>query len=231
MKPTKPNPIKWLISLANLIYPEVCQGCQSVLLEQEEWLCLQCESDFPLSPFLLHNENPVTSLFRGRMKLEFGTSFMTFSKGGLAQKLMHKIKYKGRKDLAYKLGQRFGESLQTVKKPDALVPVPLHPKKLKKRGFNQSDHIALGLSDSLGIPMRNDLISRNTANKSQTRLNRSDRWLNVRGIFDWCGKPFEGNYIWLVDDTLTTGSTLESCAAAFQERKIRVGVITLAYAE
>ncbi|MCT4624127.1 MAG: hypothetical protein N4A46_10935 [Schleiferiaceae bacterium] len=222
----------WLTSLANLIFPQECPGCKNPLLSDELWLCLECELKLPIAPYLLHNENPITALVKGRLKIEFGTSFMIFTKDGLAQNLIHHLKYSGRTDIGEKLGVMFAKRLiGKVQTPDAILPVPLHPNKEKIRGYNQSWHIAKGMCKVFDIPIADSIVERIKENPSQTKLSRYNRWENVKDIFTSTRKhTYE--YIWIVDDTLTTGSTLEACAMALlKNREIKIGIATLAYAD
>ena len=202
-----------------------------MLLQFEDELCMSCEFELPVSPFLKHENNPVRQVFEGRIPLEFANSFLLFKKVGLSQKLIHQLKYKGNQNIGVHLGELFGEHLKgTTILPDALVPVPLHPDKEKLRGYNQSLCIAVGLGKALGVPVDDDLVFRTKKNISQTRLNRIERWQNVEGIFKRTPKPCPYKYVWIIDDTLTTGSTLEACAVCFEDN-VKIGIATLAYAD
>ena len=222
--------IHWIDSITQLIYPRLCPACGKAVITNENFLCLECEWNLPLTPYFLHLDNPVSRVFEGRIPLEIGTSFLQFQGGGMAQKLLHRLKYKGETQIGAQLGYRMGLELRHIPLPDALIPMPLHPTKKKKRGFNQSSCIARGMAQALDIPVREDLVRRIKANPSQTRLNRLERWNNVEGIFELTELSEPIQYIWLIDDTLTTGSTLEACARPLIGKGIKIGVITLAYA-
>ena len=221
----------WIDSLTNLIYPKFCVGCHSLLLEYENVICLNCDTKLPIAPYIVHKENPVTSIFKGRVPIEFGSSFLVFNKGGLAQKLIHKLKYNDREDIGEFLGAKLGSYLSGIEKPDMIIPIPLHHEKLISRGYNQSESIANGIGKVLNVPVDLDLIERTISNPSQTKLNRFNRWENVKGIFKLTRSTENIKYVWLIDDTLTTGSTIESCASILVEKGLKVGVLTLAYAK
>lgn len=222
--------IKYFQSLVNLIYPTVCICCNGVLLAHETTLCNYCELTLPVTPYINQNNNSISAIFKGRIHLNFATSFLLFHKSGQVQKLIHALKYKNRPDIGELLGDLFAQHLSNEVIPDALIPVPLHPDKQKERGYNQSLHIALGMAETMGIPVLDNIIVRNTKNPSQTTLNRADRWNNVQSIFTRTEEVINVNYVWIIDDTLTTGSTIEACARCI-ENEVQVGVATLAYAD
>ncbi len=223
--------VNWLSSLSNLIFPPVCPGCKNPILTHEHWLCMSCEIKLPFTPYMLQNENPITALFKGRLNIEMGTSFLLFTKNGLSQNLIHELKYKNNTQVGEELGRLFGQQLLGhVALPDALIPIPLHPDKEKKRGYNQSYFIAKGLGAALNVPVDVTAVQRVIANPSQTKLGRFKRWENVKNIFA-CAEDIPYKYVWIIDDTVTTGSTLEACATAIlKHKKVKIGIATLAYA-
>ncbi len=221
----------WLYSLSDLIFPPLCSGCENTLASDEKLLCLLCETKLPVAPYLLENDNPVNRLFKGRLKLQFSSSFLLFTKDGITQKLIHKLKYKSNTRIGEELGFMFGKALKNqIDVPDVIVPIPLHPKKAKQRGYNQSFFIAKGLAKALKTRVDKSIVKRVKENQSQTSLSRFERWENVKDIF-LCDQIIDYKYIWIIDDTLTTGSTLESCANAILEvNDVKIGIATLAYA-
>jgi ComF family protein len=170
----------------------------------------------PFARYTADPENPVARIFWGRVKLEHVTSLLRFEKGSRYQVLIHQLKYKGKKAVGTFLGKLVGAEIMdsVFSSADFLVPVPLHPKKELERGYNQSQVIAEGLSSVTGIPIASELLHRKTYTESQTQRNRFERWENMEFVFDLSdnAEDFEGCSFVLVDDVLTTGSTLEACS-------------------
>ena len=222
--------------LLELFYPQLCITCGERLISQEHYLCMKCWFDIPVSRFENDEKNKVAQLFWGRVHIERATSFFHYRKGSRYQKLIHFIKYKGLKELGQVTGRKFGNILAEsdhFKKTDLIIPVPLHPKKQKKRGFNQSEWIARGIAETLEKPLVLNNLYRKVFTSTQTRKNRFERWQNVEGIFG-VNNPgeFENRHVLLVDDVVTTGSTLEACA--YELLKIsgtKVSIATIAFAD
>ncbi len=219
-----------------MLYPPLCITCGERLISQEKYICMACWFDLPVSRFHHEPDNKVAQLFWGRVQIENAAAYFYYRKGSRYQKLIHFIKYKGLKELGFEAGKRFGAELaeaENYKPPELIVPVPLHPKKLKKRGFNQSEWIARGMAHAVGSPLDHENLYRKIFTDTQTRKGRFERWQNVEGIFGVKNpEVFENKHILLVDDVVTTGSTLEACA--YELLKIegtRVSVATLAYAD
>ncbi len=219
-----------------LFFPPVCVTCGNRLINQENFICLDCWHDLPVTRFQYEKENKVAQLFWGRVQVENATAYFSYKKGSRYQQLIHSVKYRGLKELGFETGKRFGFELKEsplFQSVDIIVPVPLHPKKEKKRGFNQSDWIAAGIAETMQRPVSTDNLYRKTFTSTQTRKSRFERWKNVDGIFGLKNpEAFNGKHILLVDDVITTGSTLEACA--FQLLKIKdttVSVATLAFAD
>jgi len=224
-----------LYYLTELLFPRLCVTCGDKLIEQEQWICLHCLHHIPRTNFHLQPENRVAQLFYGRVKIEFATSFFYFSKGSIYQSLLHNLKYKGMKELGEEIGKYFGiDLLQSAdfSSVDLICPVPLHPMKEKKRGYNQSWWIASGIATQMQKPLSDNNLKRVTATETQTRKTRFERWQNVEGIFELNNpEAFAGKHILLVDDVITTGSTLEACAQAILSKTdARVSIATLATA-
>jgi len=224
-----------LDDLISLFYPRLCAGCDTSLMKGEDVLCLNCIADLPRTNYHLHEENPVFQQFIGRVQLKYATSFCRFDKGGRLQHLLHQLKYKGNREVGHKMGMLFGYDLiqnslyQTV---DAILPVPLHPKKERQRGFNQSVEICKGLSEAMNRPLILGNLIRVVHTDSQTQKGRFERWENVSGIFSVKnGMALENKHVLLVDDVVTTGATLEACCIPLlQIPGVRVSIATLATA-
>lgn len=219
----------------NLFYPNICQSCGNVLYKNEHAICSRCLHQIPKTDFHLQINNPVSILFWGRVKIEYASSYFTFAKGSKFQKLIHKLKYHYRTDIGIELGKQLAYQLKNSKffdDVDLIVPVPLHPKKQKIRGYNQAEVIANGMSEIMKLEVNISNLYRSVHTQSQTRKSKLERWENVDNIFKLHeSKLFEGKHILLVDDVVTTGSTLEACAQAILETKgSKVSIATLAYA-
>jgi ComF family protein len=219
----------------SLIFPRICAGCGNSLWKNEEGLCHTCEYHLPKTNFHHDLENPVTLLFRGRVKIETGAAFLYFNKGSKVQRLVHQLKYKGRKDIGIYLGDQYGQLLKYAphfNSADAIIPVPLHKKKLMQRGYNQSEQFAIGLAGSMNIPVNKHMLSRTKATETQTRKSRFSRYQNVKEIFT-VQSPHEwkGKHLMLVDDVITTGATLESCVQALNEiAELKISIACIATA-
>lgn len=220
----------------SLIYPRSCICCDNLLLKSEEFICNQCFINLPQSKFEAENESELDKLFYGRVPVQKAGAFLIFEKSGKVQKILHSIKYNGNKRLAFRVGQWYGEKLKEYNvfvMADCIVPVPLHPKKQKQRGFNQSEEFAKGLSDSLHIPVVNDNLIRAEFTSTQTKKSKAERWENVKDKFELMyPERLENKTILLVDDVITTGATLDACYQALNSAKeIKLSVISLAYAK
>ena len=227
--------MNWADDFISLIFPRICAGCGNSLWRHEEVLCHSCEYHLPKTNFNPGEDNPVSRIFRGRVTLESGSAYLYFNKGNRVQRLVHQLKYKGRKDIGIYLGRQYGQELRNFSafsSIGAIVPVPLHRKKFMKRGYNQSEQFAIGLSDSMNVPLDTALLSRNRATETQTRKSRFNRYQNVREIFTVRNpETYTGKHLLLVDDVITTGATLESCIQALEIIPgVRVSVACIATA-
>ena len=170
----------------------------------------------PKTGYELQEDNPLARIFYGKVRLKAVTACFFFSKEGKVQHLIHELKYKGNGEAGVFLGQELGKSIKEAplfKGIDYLIPVPLHPKRERKRGYNQSMMIAQGISEVTGIPVGDTFLVRSVNTATQTRKSKEERWQNVKNIFDVKHpERLEGKYILLIDDVLTTGATLEACA-------------------
>ena len=224
-----------LNQFVELIFPRNCVVCQQKLIQNEQYLCLKCRLHMPRTDHPKTTDNPMEQLFYGRVAIERACAFFEFKKGSPYQQILHELKYRGQKQLGEYVGKIFGANLQQdplIVSADLICPVPLHPKKERKRGYNQSYHIALGLSQSLNIPVDRTNLVRSSHTSTQTRKSRWERWQNVEGIFELQNPAkFNDKHIILVDDVVTTGATIEACATAIKSAcNARISVLTLAIA-
>ncbi|MFA6402455.1 MAG: ComF family protein [Salinivirgaceae bacterium] len=218
-----------------LFYPELCAACHVNLYEQEKILCTKCLYELPRTNYHKEPGNPLEKLFWGRVPVERVSSYFFFKKGSRYQKLIHLLKYHGRDDVGIELGRLFGADLAgepDFRKPDFIIPVPLHPKKEKKRGYNQSALIAQGLGEFLPGKVDKSILLRKTFTQTQTKKSRYERWENVEEVFEVMHpEVLEGKHVLLVDDILTTGATLEGCAQVLQKAaQVKISIVTLGYA-
>ncbi len=206
----------WLDSILNLFYPRVCAACGEPLLKDEETVCLKCRFTLPKTGYELNPDNPLTQNFYGRVRFHAVTACFFFAKTGKVQHLIHELKYKGNKEAGVFLGQQLGESIKEAplfQGIDFLIPVPLHPKREKQRGYNQSLMIAQGINEVTGIPIGDKYLVRAVHTSTQTKKSADERFKNVKDIFEVrFPKELENKHVLLIDDVLTTGATLEACA-------------------
>ncbi|MBO5864463.1 MAG: ComF family protein [Bacteroidaceae bacterium] len=224
--------MKWISDLIDLIFPRHCSVCGEILSRQERDICLNCLCTLPkIEP---NHKKEIEQIFWGKIGIERAMSFMYYRKGSPYNSLMHRLKYKDAPEVGTRLAEMAAKELLDSGFFDGItriVPLPLSKKKQRRRGYNQSEYIAIGLSNITGIPVDTELVKRDKANETQTHKNRDERWENVKGIFSVSpGRSMENEHVLLVDDILTTGATLCSCAAALQkEHDCRISIFTLAY--
>jgi ComF family protein len=219
----------------SLLFPRLCYGCGNHLLRNEKLICTECFVVIPRTNYHLNKDNPVAQLFWGRCKIEKAAAFSYYNKGSRIRNLIHNLKYKGITELGYELGRIYALSLHAsgfTGDIDMIIPVPLHPAKKRKRGFNQSDLISQGISEVTGSPVDTTSLKRVTVTGTQTKRSRYDRWTNVEGVFRISNPDnVRGKHILLVDDVITTGSTIESCANELLKiEDVKVSVVALAFA-
>lgn len=202
--------------LSHLFYPQLCEGCSKPLVGDEEVLCLDCNVyNLPRTAYHHIAENETAMRFAGRIPFVKATSFAYFTPDGLLQHLLHRLKYENRKEIGVFLGKQLGYDLKQVKwaqEIDAIVPVPLHPRKRSARGYNQAELIADGMSEVLHIPVIANVLVRTRDTESQTQKSRSERMENMKNAFAASSDSLKNKHVLLVDDVLTTGATLEACA-------------------
>lgn len=227
---------EYLKSFSHLFYPELCISCQMNDREIEDAFCFDCYSKLPFTDQSNILENEFKEHFKGKVKIEHGAALFYFVKKGTIQEIISQFKYLNKTQYGIILGEIFGKVIQQSKYfefIDAIVPIPLHPKKQKSRGFNQSEILAKGLSKQLLIPVISNNMIRGKNTSTQTKMSREERINNLRNAF-YLKKPvlFEGKHILLLDDVLTTGSTLLECAHQLKSIKgIKISMATIAMGE
>lgn len=228
--------IKEIISgLADLAWPNLCLLCERPLLTGERHICLNCLYDLPGVHEISFKENNTADRFLGKIEFERAASGFRYNKDSNIQKALELLKYKGEKEIGSCLSRVSAQRLNEqgfFKGIDLLVPVPLHRKKQKKRGYNQSEWIAHGLAEITGIPCNTSLLGRTVHNTSQTTKNLWSRWENAQGLFELRNtENCSGMHLLLVDDVLTSGSTLVACGQVLMQiPTIRISFFALALA-
>lgn len=228
--------MRLLKDLFYLFYPKICVVCDEKLTENEIVVCTLCRHDLPLTNFQSYTENKVTNTFYGRVLIERGFSLLFFRKKGSTQKLIHDLKYKGNEEIGVFFGNWLGEMLkenQEFKNIDFIIPVPLHPKKLRERGYNQVSKFGKRLNFFLKVPFIENELIRISSTKTQTFKSRFERFNNVDTQFLLKNPTdFNNKHILLIDDVITTGATLEACAKEFQKSEnCKISILTMAYTE
>ncbi|MGG7036103.1 MAG: ComF family protein [Flavobacterium sp.] len=202
--------------LLNLFFPNACAGCDSILLSSETIICTRCRHQAPLTHHHNIPNNEVIQKFYGRIPLEFGAAMLYFHKKGIVQEMMHKLKYKGQQEISEMIGNWYAEELKNtvpIQKIDCIIPVPLHPKRIKKRGYNQAEGFGKALSGALNIPYENKLLIRKVNTKTQTKKGLLGRADVNESVFDLSSpENHHGKHFLLIDDIITTGATLEACS-------------------
>jgi ComF family protein len=219
--------------LTTLIYPHNCCGCGYHLPHTNQVLCWKCINQMPFTGFEKKPNNLVEQVFAGRMPLQRASSLLFFKKDSLTQQLLHQLKYRGRQDLGVYLGKLIGKAINDAGwEIDCIVPLPLNKKKLAKRGYNQAEVLANGISEATGKPIEKVAVIRTKNNATQTNKNRVERWENVSEVFDLqIEYTLHNKHILLIDDVLTTGATLEACGQVLlQIPGAKLSIATAAFA-
>lgn len=219
--------------LLHLFFPKLCLLCQTPLIGGEEHICLKCLCDLPRSGYDYQKENPATNLFAGKVLIHRAAAFLRYEKGGHVQQLIHSLKYHDNREIGFRLGRMTGLHYQQSilsECPDLIIPVPLHPKKRKQRGYNQAEWIARGINSVVHLPIDTTSICRIKETETQTHKQVYERWQNVQDTFAVKdAKALEGKHILLIDDVITTGSTIGACAEALLEVPgVQVSVLAVA---
>ncbi len=223
-------------ALLALFYPRLCNACGESLLSGEECICTFCQFHLPRTHLHEHQGNKFSQIFWGRVSIETATALYYYQKGGKVQHLIHQLKYRGRKEIGRYLGKALGYDLKQAApfaRLDLVIPVPLHAARQRQRGFNQSEVFGQGIAQAMNLPLVNDALIRATATATQTRKTRFRRWQNVETVFQVV-KPelLENKNLLLVDDVVTTGSTLEACATQLLKVPgVKVWIATIAMVE
>lgn len=221
-----------IINLLNLFFPQVCLGCKTYLGDNESYICTTCRHQLPLTNFHLENNDALKNVFFGRVKLEQATALLHFSKKGIVQQLMHNLKYRGHQDVGLFLGKWLGEELKIIEAYqciDVVIPVPLHRSKLRHRGYNQVTKFGQEIAKALNVEFNTDVLQKTMATKTQVFKDRFLRTSGNSATFTISeNQTLKGKHILLVDDIVTTGATIESCANALLKiQGVKISVATM----
>jgi len=223
-----------LLDFINIIFPKVCPACGELLVKNESVICTGCLYALPRTDFHLEEDNPVAKTFWGRVRLENATSYYSYQSGSYLRRLIHELKYRGFQEIGEELGRQFGNELKSTafSESELIIPVPLSKNKKIKRGFNQSECIARGLSFSMKKTVNSTAVIKSKNTSTQTKKSRYDRWLNVEDSFKVIdASAIQQKHILLVDDVVTTGATIEACASEILKvPDTKVSVATLGVA-
>ena len=223
-------------SLIHLFFPPVCAGCKTVLIANENVICTNCRHEIPLTQHHLNPENEAYKKFYGRIPVEQVSALLYFHKKGIVQELIHSLKYRGQEEIGFVLGEWYAEELKNhhlLQTVDAIIPVPLHPKKFRERGYNQVTEFGNALSKSLDIPVNTTILFRQVYSKTQSQKNRLGRTEGIDSVFDVAFSESDYNqHFLLIDDVITTGATLEVCAKALLKIPgAKISIVCMAMAD
>ena len=228
--------MKLLQDLRRLFYPETCPNCRQQLLQNEKIICTFCRHDLPLTNFKSYTKNKITAIFYGRIPIEKAFSLLFLRKKGITKNLIHQLKYYGVEEIGIFFGDWLGEILsenQEFSSIDFIIPVPIHAKKKKRRGYNQLTKFGICLQQHLKIPFVEGVLVRRSASATQTLKSRFERFNDLHTKFAIVNLAFFKNkHVLIIDDVITTGATLEACALELLKTPgIKISILTMAYTE
>lgn len=222
-------------ALDDALFPRLCAACGGVLSSGEKAICPICRMSLPYFDNSSLTDNKITALLRRSLPLSYAASLLDFQKGGPVQRIIHRLKYHKQLEIGAVLGQWLGEELKNTSLThcDCVIPVPLHRKKLKKRGYKQVSGFAQALASRLGLGVHEDILFRVYDGETQTKKSRFTRWLNVKEVFTvFDDAAVSGKKVLLVDDVITTGATLNACAQALlRAQGVQISIAVMAVAQ
>ena len=224
--------LNWLADANQLIFPQTCSVCGNRLLKEETVFCTSCHSKLPFTHIKGKRGNNLEKIFWGKFPIERTNSLLKYQSGADSTRIISRLKYGNRPQFGKYLGELMAYDLiQTdfFQDIDCIIPIPLAAKRERERGYNQSHELALGIAKVTGLRIENSVIKRQKSNPTQTKLNFNERITNVSGIFALCRPELiENKHILLVDDVMTSGATLTSCAQELSKAKgVRISILTL----
>ena len=231
-----PQTDKMLKNLTNLLFPTLCYGCEALLLKNEALICAACRHQLPLTQHHKIKDNYIAKKFYGILPLEFNAAMLYFHKEGIAQQLIHNLKYRGHQEIGTFLGNWYANDLKEIALKhqfSEIIPVPLHKKRFQERGFNQVTTFCKALSEGLQIDYNEALLYRTMHTKTQTKKSKEERTTVKNALFDInFSEKDAGKHFLIVDDVITSGATLEACANALLKiPDVKISIITIAYSD
>lgn len=218
------------------LFPDLCLACNKEPKSSKASFCIECMLEMPYTDHFFQKDNDATKHFKGRINVHHAAALLIFREGSIVQNMLHNLKYKGRKEIGEILGEIAGKKyLESVffEIPDLIIPVPVHPKKILRRGYNQSSVFGKAVATAIGVEMRTDILVKQIWSESQTGKSRTERVANVDEVFILNIKEeISGRHVLLVDDVITTGATIESCCLKLKEGNIRkISILSIAAAK
>lgn len=230
------NPVKILNDIESLFFPDVCLACFNTMLTNEKTICTKCRHELPVTNYHLYKENPVKKVFYGRVPIQNATALLRYKNTGPVRNLIHQLKYKGQEEIGSFLGSWLGHELlktEAYQAIDVIIPVPLHTKRLKQRGYNQVAKFGKQLALVLNAAYIDIVIYRTMHSDTQTFKTRLMRWQDKEAVFTSLNKEIlKDKHVLLVDDVITTGATLEACANTIAAIPgVKISIATMAITE
>lgn len=201
----------------NILLPKLCFGCNALLYRGEEHICTVCRNQLPLTEYSFNAENQVDRIFYGRINISKASAFLFFTDHGIVKNMIHYLKYKNQEQIGFFLGQWYGQIIRNNNylEIDYVIPVPLHPKKQRKRGYNQVSLFAKTVAEHLNAHYLENILIKTANTRTQTKKTRLLRWQNKQALYILTDAEFlKDKKVLLLDDVITTGATMEACATA-----------------
>lgn len=205
--------------LLSLIFPQNCVNCNTSLISKEHFLCTSCKIDLPVTDDHMISENDLFKKFAFQPKIKSARAFIYFLQGGMTQKLLHQLKYQGKKEIGFEIGKWFSPNIADLE-VDYIIPVPLYYKKQRKRGFNQSEFFARGISEALQLDVRTDIVKRTKSTLTQTKQAKILRWTNLENVYSEASEQITNKKVLVVDDVITTGATIGMLCERLVEKNV-----------
>lgn len=222
----------WFSDLLHIFYPQVCMGCDSSLHDNEQVLCLVCEGTVPIAYDLLEGDEKVKDLFYGRLELHHARSLFFYEKIGVVQRMIHQLKYQQQQHVSAYLGKWTADYVSAdalFSDVDYVVPVPVHEKRFKQRGYNQVTLFGQEISAALGVRFSENVLTKTKNTIKQAQLGQVKRIDERQSPYELQNPLPAGSHILLVDDVITTGTTLSLCAKELlQIPDVKISILTMA---